>query len=138
MIANSDQVVEYSQQNFNVIRNWTDANIIFTFWASHPKWSFVRTDQYAGNVVEVAEKRPISNIATCGIYYYRHGKDFVRCAKKMIKKNIRVNNEFYIAPVYNEILAEDQVIVPFFVHKMHGLGTPEDLEKFLRNPYVIS
>ena len=131
LIANSDQVIEYSKENFDVIRKWADVNIVFTFRASHPKWSFVRTDATSGHVVEVAEKRPISNIATCGIYHYRRGADFVRCAKKMIEKNIRVNNEFYIAPVYNELLAEGQVLVPFFVHRMHGLGTPEDLEKYL-------
>jgi hypothetical protein len=49
----------------------------------------------------------------------------------MIKKNIKVNNEFYIAPVYNELIEDNKTLVPFFVHKMHGIGTPEDLKVFL-------
>ena len=51
----------------------------------------------------------------------------------MINKNIRVNNEFYIAPIYNELISDGKTLVPFYVHKMWGLGTPEDLSKFLEN-----
>jgi FkbM family methyltransferase len=72
-----------------------------------------------------------SNIATCGIYWYRRGKDFVDAAESMFAKNIRVNNEFYIAPVYNEMIGSGQTVIPFFVQEMHGIGTPEDLNAFL-------
>jgi dTDP-glucose pyrophosphorylase len=89
-------------------------------------------DEY-GYVTEVAEKNPISDIATCGIYWYRKGSEFVSCAETMIHKNIRVNNEFYIAPVYNELIHSGKTLIPFFVHKMHGIGTPEDLNTYLRS-----
>jgi NDP-sugar pyrophosphorylase family protein len=133
LIANSDQFIEYEPENFKSLKNLvnTDA-IVFTFNAVHPKWSFVKTNS-RGYVVEVAEKRPISNIATCGIYWYRKGSDFVRYAKQMVEKNIRVNNEFYIAPVYNELIADGKSLLPFYVHQMWGIGTPEDLKYFLEN-----
>ena len=131
LIANSDQIVEYSRENFNIIRRFTRFDAaVFTFRAVHPKWSFVKTNS-RGVVTEVAEKNPISDIATCGIYYYRKGCDFVKYAESMIKKDIRVNNEFYIAPIYNELILDEKTLVPFFVDKMHGLGTPEDLKKYL-------
>lgn len=131
LIANSDQIIEYQKENFNLIKNITKLDaIVFTFNATHPKWSFVKTDKQ-GFIVEVAEKKPISNIATCGIYWYRKGSDFVQYADKMIEKNIRVNNEFYIAPVYNELIQEGKTLIPFFVSKMHGIGTPEDLRVYL-------
>jgi NDP-sugar pyrophosphorylase family protein len=131
LIANSDQIVEYSKENFNTIRRFTNFDAsVFTFRAVHPKWSFVKTNS-RGVVTEVAEKNPISDIATCGIYYYRKGSDFVKYSENMIKKDIRVNNEFYIAPVYNELILDEKLLVPFFVDKMHGLGTPEDLKKYL-------
>lgn len=50
----------------------------------------------------------------------------------MIKKNIRVNNEFYVCPVYNEAIKDKKKITIEMVKKMHGLGTPEDLNSFLR------
>ena len=81
----------------------------------------------------MAEKKPISNIATCGIYWYRKGSDFVKYAKEMIEKDIRVNNEFYIAPVYNELINDGKTLIPFYVHQMWGIGTPEDLKYFLEN-----
>lgn len=131
LIANSDQIIDYEFQNFLSLKSLTSVDgIVFTFNALHPKWSFVKTDA-GGFVTEVAEKNPISNIATCGIYWYRRGSDFVSCAESMISKNIRVNNEFYIAPVYNELLARQKTLIPFYVHKMWGIGTPEDLQYYL-------
>lgn len=133
LIANSDQIIEYSQQNFIYIKNFTSIDgIVYCFNSVHPKWSFVKTNS-RGIVVEVAEKNPISDIATCGIYWYRRGKDFVSSAEKMIEKNIRVNKEFYIAPVYNEFILEGKTLIPFYVHKMWGIGTPEDLNFYLKN-----
>jgi len=131
LIANSDQYIEYSSENFNMMKELTDVDaMVYAFEAVHPKWSFVKTNS-RGIVTEVAEKKPISNIATCGIYWYRRGSDFVKYTEQMIEKDIRVNNEFYIAPVYNELIADGKTLVPYYVHSMWGIGTPEDLKDFL-------
>ena len=131
LIANSDQYIEYSPENFNMMKEMTDVDaMVYTFEAVHPKWSFVKTNS-RGIITEVAEKKPISNIATCGIYWYRKGSDFVKYAEQMIEKDIRVNNEFYIAPVYNELIEDGKTLIPFYVHSMWGIGTPEDLRAFL-------
>ena len=133
LIANSDQIIEYESENFVTLKSLTNIDsIVFAFNAVHPKWSFVKTNS-RGFVTEVAEKRPISNIATCGIYWYRRGSDFVKYAKQMIEKDIRVNGEFYIAPVYNELIQDGKTLIPFYVHRMWGIGTPEDLKYYLDN-----
>jgi NDP-sugar pyrophosphorylase family protein len=133
LIANSDQIVEYESQNFEFFRNHGKIDgSIFTFNAVHPKWSFVRVN-HDGCIVEVAEKNPISNIATCGIYWFKHGSDFVSSTERMISKNIRVNNEFYIAPVFNEMIQDGKRLFPFYVHRMWGIGTPEDLNLYLES-----
>ena len=65
LIANSDQIIEYSKYNFNTLRRYTNFDgIVFAFNAVHPKWSFVKVNS-RGVVTEVAEKKPISDIATC-------------------------------------------------------------------------
>lgn len=133
MIANSDQYVKFDKKNFELVTDLMVVSaldgLIFTFNATHPKWSFVEVaDQ---TILRVAEKNPISNIATCGIYYWKHSRDFVRSADAMIAANDRVNNEFYIAPTFNYLISESKWIAPFYVDQMHGLGTPEDLEAFL-------
>ena len=133
LIANSDQIIEYSKENFNTLRRFASIDaLVYTFHAVHPKWSFVKINS-RGVATEVAEKNPISDIATCGIYYYKKGADFIRYAERMIDKDIRVNDEFYICPVYNELIQDNKTLIPFFVHKMHGLGTPEDLQAYLKS-----
>jgi hypothetical protein len=132
LIANSDQILEYSSENFKLLKSLTTVDgIIFTFNAVHPKWSFVKVNS-RGIIIELQEKNPISNIATCGIYWYRKGSDFIKYTEQMIKKNIRINNEFYIAPVYNEYILDGKILVPFYVNKMYGIGTPEDLNSYLK------
>lgn len=132
LIANSDQIIDYRPENFVTMKTMTNVDgIVFSFNAVHPKWSFAKVDGH-GFITEIAEKIPISNVATCGIYWYRSGKDFVEAAESMIAKNIRVNNEFYIAPVYNEMILNGKTVIPFFVQEMHGIGTPEDLQTFLK------
>jgi len=74
----------------------------------------------------------ISNVdATAGIYIWKKGIDFVKSAEQMIEKNIRVNNEFYICPVFNETIGFGKTIKICLVDSMHGVGTPEDLEKYI-------
>lgn len=132
MIVNSDQYIEWdSKETMYSIVNSNRDGAILTFKSNHPKWSYALTDKF--NVVKkVAEKKPISDNATVGVYYWKKGADYVKYAKSMIKKNIRVNNEFYICPVYNEAIKDKKNIITKQVDKMWGLGTPEDLEYFLK------
>jgi len=133
MIANSDQFVEWDSNEFmySMVADNVDGGIL-SFEATHPKWSFAKLDD-DGFVCEVAEKKPISNIATVGIYYWAKGSDYVKYSEQMIEKNIRTNNEFYVCPVYNEAIGDDKKIKVFPINKMWGLGTPEDLERFIND-----
>jgi len=131
--ANSDQFVEWDSTEFMYKMNETDADGgIVSFRATHPKWSFAKVDEN-GLVTEVAEKNPISDIATVGYYYWKHGSDFVKYAEEMIEKDIRVNNEFYVCPVFNQAIEGGKQIRTFDIPKMWGLGTPEDLKYYLEN-----
>jgi HAD superfamily hydrolase (TIGR01509 family) len=133
LMANSDQFVEWDSSEFmyKMIEQNLDGGIV-TFKATHPKWSFAKIDEH-GYVTEVAEKNPISDIATVGIYYWKHGSDYVKYAEQMIEKNIRVNNEFYVCPVFNQAIEDQKKIKTFDIPAMWGLGTPEDLNYYLEN-----
>ncbi len=135
MIANSDQWVDVSIDDY--LERFDESPIsglIMTMEANDPKWSFVRLDEQRA-VVEVVEKKVVSNEATVGIYNFRHGCDFVSAAEKMIAQDLRVNNEFYVAPTYNSLIAEGKHIRFVNIGKerdgMYGLGIPEDLDYFL-------
>lgn len=131
MIANSDQYVDTDINEYILTIGNADG-LIMTMPADDPKWSFINYDEQ-GYVTMVREKEVISNEATVGIYNYAKGKDFVKYAHQMIDKNIRVNNEFYVAPIYNEMISDGKKIVFNNVgKKMYGLGTPKDLEYFIK------
>jgi dTDP-glucose pyrophosphorylase len=138
MIANADQFVELKIDDYLAEMEAQKADgLIMTFWADHPKWSYCRM-RADGLVGEVVEKQVVSNEATVGIYNFRRGKDYVRAADAMIAKNLRVNNEFYVAPTYNQLIAEGRKVVVVRTGReydgMFGLGVPEDLDFFLTTP----
>ena len=133
LMANSDQYVEWNSNEclYAFTADGVDGGIV-TFRATHPKWSFAKLGD-DGFVTEVAEKNPISDIATVGIYYWKKGSDYVKYAEQMIEKNIRTNGEFYVCPVFNEAIADGKKIRVKDVPKMWGIGTPEDLNYFLEH-----
>ena len=130
IIANSDQYIKWNSSKlmYEITSKKYDGAIL-TFESIHPKWSYAKSDKN-GFVKEVAEKKVISKEATVGVYYWKHGESFVRYAEQMIKKNKRVNNEFYVCPVYNEAISDNKIIKSIGVKQMIGMGTPEDLRNF--------
>ena len=136
LIANSDQWVEWESNEFMYTMGADNvAGGILTFPATHPKWSFAKLDD-DGFVSEVAEKKVISNNATVGIYYWKKGSDYVKYAEQMIDKDIRTNGEFYVCPVFNEAIEDNKKIKQYSIEKMMGLGTPEDLERYLNETNI--
>lgn len=138
MIANSDQYVDIDINSY--LRHGWDKNLdglIMTMYALDPKWSYALVGE--GNFVKkVVEKEVVSNEATVGIYNFKFGKDFVSAAEEMIALDMRVNNEFYVAPVYNMIIEKNARIGVYNIgsvgNGMYGLGTPADLDIFLEQP----
>jgi len=134
LMANSDQYLDWNSNEFmySMIADDIDGGIL-TFTATHPKWSFAKFDD-SGFVERVAEKDPISNIATVGVYFWTKGSDYVKYCKQMIEKDIRTNNEFYVCPVYNEAIQDGKKIKTYHIDRkqMWGLGTPEDLDRYVK------
>jgi capsular polysaccharide biosynthesis protein, putative nucleotidyltransferase len=136
LIANSDQIVDIDIAAFiDDCKNRELDGSILTFVDEHkdPKWSFAKIDDN-GLVKEVKEKEVISPYATVGIYLYSKGSDFVNSAVDMIARNDRVNNEFYTCPTYNYAIKDGLKIGIYNIHfnQMHGIGTPEDLNSYLK------
>jgi len=133
VMANSDQFVEWNSNECMYAFN-ADAidGGILTFKATHPKWSYAKIGD-DGFVSEVAEKKPISDNATVGVYFWKKGSDYVKYAEQMIANDIRTNNEFYVCPVFNEAIADGKKVRVKQIEKMWGIGTPEDLNYFLEN-----
>ena len=135
IVANSDQLVEFEIDTLikdAMLRNLDGSILTFIDEDKNTKWSYVKTNS-DNLVVEVAEKNPISNQATVGIYYFANGLEFVDSAVEMIIANKRHNNEFYLCPVYNEYIIKNKKVGIIKINKnqMHCLGTPEDLNNYI-------
>lgn len=133
VIANCDQIIEGGWGDLPS-RN-ADGAILTMKGDGSKKWSYVKVDK--GLVSEVKEKEPISDRATCGVYWFARGIDFVDAADKMIAANDTTNGEFYVAPVYNYFikygLKVDEVPIENYGGVFHGLGTPEDLQAYIES-----
>lgn len=135
LLANSDQMIDWYPQAFiEFAERWKPDGIIMTFHSTSAKWSYVQVDN-EGYITYVKEKEPISNHATTGLYYFSKGSYYVYGAEDMMRRDIRTNGEFYVAPVYNQLIVPMNFKVlsyPIPVKSMHGLGTPEDLIQYVR------
>ena len=136
MIANCDQWIDASIDDYldAGMRDGVDG-FLMTMKDDSPKWSYVRRNDQ-GTILGVIEKEVVSDEATVGIYNFARGADFVAAAKDMIRENDRSKNEFYVAPVYSRLIRNDHRVETVSIGDagdvMHGLGTPEDLQKFVR------
>jgi len=134
LVANADQFIDGGLETFYAAcRQPNIDGCILTFTATHPRWSFAKTDAQ-GRVIAVAEKRPISKQATAGLYYFRKAHQFKDAAEKMMLKGLTTSGQFFVCPVYNEmILAGLQIRTHHLPDgALHSLGTPEDYEWFLK------
>lgn len=136
--ANSDQYVDSSMNPlYQQLFRLDVGGSILTMEDTDPKWSYVRQDA-SGIVSEVREKEVISNLATVGIYGFKSAHLMWQGFDAMRDDKGSVNGEYYVAPSYNYLIADQQRILTHDLgpiqSAMHGMGIPEDYENFLRNP----
>lgn len=132
LTINCDQILDWDSNSFlkNISNNEIDG-CIPVVKSNNPSMSFAKLSS-DGFVEKTAEKQVISEWGTVGYYYWKRGLDFVKYAEQMINSDIRVNNEFYICPVYNFAIQDGLKITIEKVKRMWALGTPEELDAYLK------
>lgn len=107
-----------------------DAGVVI-FKSLHPRYSFARLDDDC-RVIEVAEKNPISPHAIAGTYWFKSGSVFVSAAKDMIRKDAKVNNNFFISPSLNELVLLHKKIGAYRIEptQYRPLKSPSQLQAF--------
>jgi NDP-sugar pyrophosphorylase family protein len=135
IILNCDQIMDWDYNKFEQFikskRDMVDG-IVVTYYSDTTKNSYIKLNEL-GFGIELSEKKVISDLSLNGVHYWKHGKLFVESTKKMINKNIRVNNEFYISLSYNELITDGKKIVNYHIpiDNHWAVGVPEDLERYL-------
>jgi dTDP-glucose pyrophosphorylase len=96
------------------------------------QWSFVMP-KGIDDVAKTTEKDRISSLCSSGLYYFGRANDFINIFKKSFEANKRDKGEFYIAPLYNELIAQGK-IVKYFKIKIDDIifcGTPQEYERLV-------
>ncbi|MRX09504.1 NTP transferase domain-containing protein [Pseudoduganella sp. FT25W] len=132
LIVNGDQIFDVDLNDYLAELNAMQADAgCITFNSVHPRWSYVLIENES-DVVETAEKRPISRHAIAGFYYFKHGSDFVRAAQHSIRKEASIDGVFYIAPVLNEMVLLNRRVKALAVanESYHTFYSPKKIEEY--------
>ena len=117
LILNGDQLIrrDINEALDNFRKRDLDGGIV-VFRSVHPRWSYVLLDE-SDLVMQTSEKRPVSNIAAAGCYYYKKGSDFVRSALSVIRKDVNYQGNYYTSSTYNELILEQKKIGVYEIPK---------------------
>lgn len=144
MTACSDDYVDIDIDAFLTFASEQNTKgTVMTYLGNAPQGSSAKINE-DGLITEVAEKKVIGPYTTVGIYYFSKGKYYVKAAEQMIRNDHRANGEFYVSPVYNEMIAQNDSITSYEIpaSDMHTMGTPEGLRIFQRklqsHPEIIT
>ncbi|ADL32895.1 nucleotidyl transferase [Butyrivibrio proteoclasticus B316] len=132
LVINGDIIIEQSiMPAIDDFRKRKLDGGVVTFESVHPRWSFVKCDE-TGQIIEATEKRPISKNATVGVYYFKHGKDYVEAAENMIRKDAAVNGSFYICPAFNELVLMQKKLGIYQIDRdnYYSLASPSGVEAY--------
>ncbi len=134
LLANCDQIIDINFDDYldEHFLNDADGSMLCFDKEDSNKWSFVRISEN-NRIIEVRAKENITDIAICGWYFWTKGSDFIKYGIQQIINLDRVGNEYYLCPVFNYAIKNNKKIIAIIIDKtkMHGVGTPEDLRKYL-------
>ena len=135
LIINGDQLIDVDCLELleKIHKTKCDAGTV-VFQSVHPRWSYVKLDSN-NNVLEAAEKKPISNNATAGFYYFEKGGEFIKFAQRMIFKDASTNNLFFVCPIFNEMILEQKKIVVTKIEltQYHSFMSPQLVNSYQKH-----
>ncbi len=135
---NEPLLIHNADTAFDVDHSWVESawrdgldGALLVFNSNEKRWSFSR-ENAAGFVDEVREKEVISPWASTGTYWFRRGADFVRMAESRLNSGRREAAEYYVGPLYNDMIATGSKVKNFPIRKLYCFGTPDDLTATLK------
>tara|TARA_B110000495_G_C22925538_1_gene540860 strand:+ start:295 stop:1038 length:744 start_codon:yes stop_codon:yes gene_type:complete len=129
IVKDCDQIMNWSKKNFLEFVNRKNIDgILVTVPTKNPGFSYVELLDDMSTVSRTKEKEIVSSFGNTGCYYFSKTSEFEYYANLMIKKNIRVKNEFYVSQVYNEYILDNKKIIHYPIPEIFSINTPSELE----------
>lgn len=132
IVSNADQIIDGGiTQYLEKFMSSSLAAACLTFDSTHPRWSYVKVDSI-GLVLEAAEKKPISRHAIAGLYFYKNGSEFVQNGMTSIKYGRSIEDQYYLAPVFNEYILAGKKVGHYPVpnERYHTFYTPQKINEY--------
>lgn len=140
-IDNEDELLilainDFTDKNWQTIIDYFRAGNfecgIVSFNSIHPRYSFAKLDKN-NEVEEITEKKPSSNNALVSFYYFKSGREYIKCSKNVIRKDTAIKDSFYISQVINEMILEQKKIGLYRIEnsEFHPLKTEAQLAQYI-------
>tara|TARA_B100000282_G_C31737411_1_gene494282 strand:+ start:2712 stop:3452 length:741 start_codon:yes stop_codon:yes gene_type:complete len=130
IVKDCDQIMNWSKDNFlEYINRKEHDGVLITVPTNNPGFSYVELSDDMSVVTRTKEKEVVSSFGNTGCYYFKKSSDFEYYANAMIKKNIRVKNEFYVSQIYNEFILDNKKIIHYPIVEILSINTPEELNQ---------
>ncbi len=109
------------------------------FVGTGDNWSFAKpAADGSTRVIETAEKRPISNLCSTGLYHFASSDDFLTAYQRQLDGGPEslTHGEIYVAPLYNVLIESGKDIRYRILERENVVffGTPAEYEDLLREP----
>jgi NDP-sugar pyrophosphorylase family protein len=134
IIVNSDQYFKKSiSPAIDFFRTNKAEGGLITFSSVHPRWSFAMVDQ-SNNVLQTAEKRPISKNAIAGFYYYNKFQNFIDAASNSVLNEDSFNGNIYLSSTINQLILQNKRVIHYNIDNEDFISfyTPQKLKEFER------
>lgn len=134
IIANSDQYfIENINHAISFFRKQNADGGIITFNSVHPRWSFALVDKN-NNVLETAEKRPISKNAIAGFYYFKTFRTFIEGAFNSVLNEDYYNDKIYLSSTINQLILQNKCVKAYQIDNENFISfyTPQKIKEFER------
>jgi dTDP-glucose pyrophosphorylase len=134
LILNSDQIIDEDLFKINNywIENASDVGVV-AFTSVHPRWSYILND--GSEIIQTAEKNPISNKAIAGYYYFKSAEEFFDCSFNTILNDVQIEGLFFVSPVINEYILRNKKVNFFEIQnsQYHSFYSPKLITEFESN-----
>lgn len=97
-------------------------------------WSFALPENAESKkVIQTAEKERISDLCSDGLYYFKQKSVFEKLFLQAIKSGNTAKNEYYIAPLYNDLITQGGKVYYDLISndKILFCGTPDEYHNIL-------
>lgn len=127
----------YTNNVIDTINILNNTIVYFNDTSEIAQYSYIKLND--NNVIDIIEKKKISDNANTGMYYFSDINEFLKYSKYVIDNNIKFNNEFYISVVIKEMLNNKINFTGNCIDKDNyiSLGTPELVNKYINDTFCF-